>query len=69
MAGGEFNGDDEEGEGHIYSAESPKRMAEYRVCWPPPSALSNRSVSTHMIVDDLLSYDRKGLSILGSKNI
>lgn len=36
---------------------------------PPPSALSNRSVSTHMIVDDLLSYDRKGLSILGSKNI
>lgn len=29
MAGGEFSGDDEEGEGHIYRAES-KCMAEYR---------------------------------------
>ncbi|KAM7402700.1 hypothetical protein PAMP_017915 [Pampus punctatissimus] len=31
VAGGEFTGDDEEGEGHIYSAESPKRMDEYGV--------------------------------------
>lgn len=33
MAGGEFSGDDEEGEGHIYSAES-KWMAEYRLSNP-----------------------------------
>lgn len=72
VASGEFSGDEEEGEGHIYSAESPKHMVEYRVCWPPhplppSSSLLLRSVcltvqSKHtLLVDGLLCYAVKRL--------
>lgn len=41
VAGGEFSGDDEEGEGHIYSTESQNTWLSTGCAQPPPQALSN----------------------------
>lgn len=64
MAGGEFNGDGEEGEGHIYSAKSQNAWLTTEFVDSPSSVIVNRSVLAHVTVSG------KGLlSLTGSKDV
>lgn len=50
MAGGEFSGDDEEGEGHIYSTENQNAWLSTKFVDSPSSLIVAYSLAAHVIV-------------------